>query len=478
MLKSRIWLWTSALLAIPAWLSLISYAYLGSFSRLIADDFCSIYMANRLGLLRSVWFWYKTWSGCYSASVIDSLLSISPYVVSWGVGLLVSAWLIGTTWCVFLSLPTSYPKNERFWIALILSSITSFGTLILCPSPAQSLFWWGGLRSYLLPLVIFIFGLAVYYQINRSGNVKFNIWFFLLGLGLSVFGAGFSETLTPVLVVFWAALVAMKLWKNRPAERNASFYYALAYLLGTFVGLVVMVLAPGNAIRQALFPKRPDLFEVLSIASIAFVDFLMSIFKSPLGLMATAALFGVAFWIGIFKPYQAVPKWYSPAALLAGFIFAFGCFPPAAFGMAEPAPNRTLILAVFFLMTGFVIAGYLFGSSIKIGIFTKGFLLAGLYIFILMAISGAAWVNFSKLNSYRQILESYAIYWDGNQPIIRQAYASGQKKVTIHSIRNWAGLNDPGENPKFWVNYCMSSYYGLDILSDNSGMQPSGNAIP
>ncbi len=478
MIKGKTWLSATILLAIPALLSIIFYAYLGSYSRLIADDYCSIYLANRLSLLRLVWFWYKTWSGCYSTSVIDAVLAVSPLLVKWGSALTISAWLIVTTWLFFLLMPGHYRKHERFWIAFIFGCLTLFITLTLIPSPSQSLFWWGGLRSYLLPLVVFILGLALFFQINQSGTADHLPWYFLLGLGLSFFGAGFSETLTPILVVFWTILLGIKVWVTRHQVRDAALAYSAAYLMGTLLGLVAMILAPGNTTRQALFQERPNLFEILAIASTGFLNFLNHIFKAPVNLLGIAALFGIAVWIGSFKPYQNhLPKWYSLAAFLAGFVLAFGCFPPAAFGMAEPAPNRTLILAVFFLVSGFTISFYLLGSGITIKKSDHAGLLAGWFFLILAALTGTAWLNFRQLTSYQQILANYAIYWDSTDQQIRTAAANGQKQIIIHGERNWTGLNDPGDNPKFWVNSCMSNYYGLNILADNTGMQP-GDIIP
>ena len=53
----------SLALLIPTGCTVLFYVYLGSYVRLIADDFCSMYFARRLGLLRSMWYWYKNWHG-------------------------------------------------------------------------------------------------------------------------------------------------------------------------------------------------------------------------------------------------------------------------------------------------------------------------------------------------------------------------------------------------------------------------------
>ena len=64
-------------LILPASFVLGFYMYIGTFSRLLADDYCSIYYGRRLGLLRSIWYWYITWHGGFSASAADWFLSFT-----------------------------------------------------------------------------------------------------------------------------------------------------------------------------------------------------------------------------------------------------------------------------------------------------------------------------------------------------------------------------------------------------------------
>src|ERR1044071_7402315 len=53
---------------------LLLHGYLGSYTRLIADDFCSFHFSRRLGMLRYIWNQYLTWGGRYSVFAIDSLI--------------------------------------------------------------------------------------------------------------------------------------------------------------------------------------------------------------------------------------------------------------------------------------------------------------------------------------------------------------------------------------------------------------------
>ena len=41
----------------------------------------------------------------------------------------------------------------------------------------------------------------------------------------------------------------------------------------------------------------------------------------------------------------------------------------------------------------------------------------------------------------------------------------GADQILIEPMDNWAGLNEPNDNPKFWVNVCYRQYYGIEVLA-------------
>ena len=52
---------------------LVIHIYLGSYSRFIADDFCSSAIARSQGIFRGTFYWYINWNGRFSANFLDSL---------------------------------------------------------------------------------------------------------------------------------------------------------------------------------------------------------------------------------------------------------------------------------------------------------------------------------------------------------------------------------------------------------------------
>ena len=49
---------------------LVTHIYLGSYSRFIADDFCSAAIARSRGIIRGAHFWYLVWNGRFSANFL------------------------------------------------------------------------------------------------------------------------------------------------------------------------------------------------------------------------------------------------------------------------------------------------------------------------------------------------------------------------------------------------------------------------
>src|SRR5512142_2120663 len=86
--------WGAALIAIASTAVLGMHAYLGTYSRFMADDYCSASESLRLGILRAAWFWYRTWTGRYSANVLDATFgALGPGVTPVVTALVLALWL-------------------------------------------------------------------------------------------------------------------------------------------------------------------------------------------------------------------------------------------------------------------------------------------------------------------------------------------------------------------------------------------------
>src|SRR5215204_2612271 len=90
---------TDWLLAASFVLSLIAYAYLGSYSKYMADDYSPLRAVRTHGLLGAQLAWYQAWSGRFSFTFVYSLLALMGpatlrlfRVCSWLYGLRLRFW--------------------------------------------------------------------------------------------------------------------------------------------------------------------------------------------------------------------------------------------------------------------------------------------------------------------------------------------------------------------------------------------------
>src|SRR6185369_12254824 len=127
---------------------LLIHAYLGSYSRFIADDFCSSAVARSQGIFRGSLYWYINWNGRYSANLLDSLFGyIGPAATPFATGLVITAWL------VMLAIAVGQIKRQHIenWI---IAAMVLFAVLHVIPQVGQSLYWGQGMRSVVPPLIL------------------------------------------------------------------------------------------------------------------------------------------------------------------------------------------------------------------------------------------------------------------------------------------------------------------------------------
>ncbi len=71
-----------------------AHAYLGTFSRYLADDFCTAQTLRRFGFAASQSYWYTSWSGRFSSTFVISLTqSVGPRLTPWLTSLAILLWL-------------------------------------------------------------------------------------------------------------------------------------------------------------------------------------------------------------------------------------------------------------------------------------------------------------------------------------------------------------------------------------------------
>ncbi len=463
-------MWKSLALFLPASVLLAVYVYIGQYVRLMGDDYCLIYYADRLGVLRSIWYWYLNWHGAYLTSFFDSfLVYFGESGMGWVVPVVSVLWLGGTAFSTYMLFPDDGHRITRLLMALALGSVLIVATLIWSPAIPQSLFWWSGMRGYVFPLVVVSYYPGLYLKFIGKERTSWQVvaWS-LLSFGVLFLAGGLAETYTLEQLLFLLFFVVLGVVTHVLEPRGQAFRFLFAGLLGAFLSLVVMTLAPGNVARQQNFIRSVDVIALLQIALTGYGMLLGYIFYSAtIWAVLAAALLG-AIGLGMETGPNNVPRvWSILATLFAGMATPFACFLLFAYGMSEPMVARAAINAVYFLAASILYAGFLTGKLAAARLpFLQGSAVNLLFVvstFVLLTF--AAWGNGYALYSNRQAPILYAQNWDRSHAIILQARDAGQQVVSIPAVQNWTGVLEPLDNPKFYVNKCMSKYYGIQVLA-------------
>lgn len=467
-------LWLVCTLTIPSVIPIALHAYLGSYTRLIADDYCTIYNARTLGVFGTALFWYRTWAGVFARSLVNEvLLWIGPYQMWIIVPGILLIWLTTTTLAMRLLLRNEFQPAERGWVAVSASAVFLFIVLLLIPSPEQSLYWWGGMSAYAVPLILGTVYLIIFLLITQRAwdkrrTIAWSFISFLLAFGLG----GISESFTPIFMVCLASAIGWGWLKKQLTPQQVGFWLLGSALLGATLALVFMITAPGNAIRQANFPPSPGIAEIFQIATRGYFEFLASLVTDS---SKSAGILGAALAsmvIGIHASNDKPPRaWVIPVIFLFGAFLAYLCFPPTAYGMSRVPPRRVLLISVFFLSAGLMSSSYLAGKwiSSRIAEHRKHILTNGILLFTTLLMGYSSWTTSQNLYESRNVFIDFAQFWDEVDAQILQAKANGEESVTIPAMSSWTGLDRPNENPKWWPTRCYSDFYGIQIYGPPYG---------
>jgi hypothetical protein len=460
--------WGPLITGIAFLTTLLLHAQLGSWSRFLADDYCSAGMARRLGILRAVWYWYLTWTGRYSASALDATFGLlGPGVTPLVPGAVLIVWVAVLT--VAAALLSRIGGIWKSFDTVILAAALLFLTLTLSPNVPQSLYWGQGMRSIVSPLILSTVYLILLLRFSRKEWATRAYWLWLtIGFLLAFFVGGLNETFTTLELSGLVAAVCITGLARRKDPSGRVLHFLLVGFLGAALAFLVVVKAPGNAFRQAFFPPPPDPVHLLNMASANFAAFLAHTFGTPERLVATLGVLGLSIFMGMQVQATPVGLWRLPLVLAGGLAFAFICFVPSAYGLSDAPPDRTLMIPAHLLSAMLIVAGLITGNVLAhhmVGFSWRPLVEAGILLLTAVVSSVAVVTSDQQLLASRKAFVDYAANWDTVNAQIIRARALGQTQILIRPLVNWAQLDEPNDNPKFWVNVCYKEYYGIQVLA-------------
>ena len=433
----------------------------------MADDYCSAYYAIRFGLLRSIWYWYINWSGRYTAFAFDWLTltkTLGPYGVHLVPPMAIAIWLIATSAAVCISLKAIAPRFATVSAAIAISASFVLAVIVLSPDIAQSYFWLNGMRSYSLPLVVScIYVFSFLWILPRLKTDKAIMVGCIFAIALTFLNGGFSETYAVFQFMTLVFLTVLQ-WFANDKKTDPKLKLLAFAAIGAFLSVLVIAIAPGNAIRRAASPPAPSFINLTEISIASYLSFLEDILFSPQKITAFIGALLVSAWAGTGYKNQIRLRWWRiPAQIAGGLILSFVCFPPSVYGYVASPPPRTLSIAAFALMAFWMVASFLIGSWLARITRLPLCLEVGLIILATLLIGVSSALTMVYVNQNQGTYIAYAQKWDAMDAQILQARANHQPFVNIPAMFNWAALERPSDNPKFWATACYSEYYRIQV---------------
>ena len=466
---------------------LLIHIYLGSYSRFIADDFCSSAMAHSQGILRGTLFWYLNWNGRFSANFLDSLFGyLGPTATPYATGLVVTLWFIALA----IAVARMLPPGEGLLQSCIIAAMVLFAVLHVLPLVGQSLYWGQGMRSVVPPLILGTAYLALIAKHCQSPARTSSLWIITAAV-VTFIAVGFAETYfavqTAALVFGFVIPVACK--RYTPPNKRNYFLLLMAGLAGSLAGGLIMFVAPGNKFRQNAFPTPPAIPELLSISFRGLSEFFELVVQAKWLVWAGIILCGFIFGLNVFRrrDESSAPArrdvWVLLWLPLAGFILVLACWLPMAWGTSLTLAYRTFIIPAYVMVCVVTCWSYLAGRVCRraYAMFANRAAVVALALPVVGLLAFGVFAAKITREMWRQrtIFAAYARRFDEREQAIQRARSQGLSYAVVLRQNNWAALDEIAVDPKItWLTKCVRDYYGINVIPDLGDLsgEPDGPA--
>jgi hypothetical protein len=454
---------------------LLLFFFLGTFSRLMADDFCYFANASEMGAWNGLVNIYTTWSGRYATIALSMLFEpLNRFLAQAAPGLILLAWLlslIGLLVSIVQKMVGDFPRS----LAWVSAAAILFLTCLVAPNRFQVLYWLNGTITYTVPLVALT--ALLYWSLQMTWREK-EPSPLLLGLfSLAVlFSGGFSETTAALqFSVFVLLLILFAVLK---VSRRALVIFGLAAGF-SLVAMLIFLVSPGNQVRQALFPQPPGLPNIIWLSfryTLAFIYHTLIAYPIPFLFSALVAVMMGSLLARSLDPV-ALPKipgskklWIATGitALVTLLLVASTCAPSVYAQSAYPEP-RALFPATYILVFGVFAGIFLAGFTImlpgkeKPRVWKRSYdtvIIIGLILACIYPLRVGNSLNPDLLQA-----RAFASAWDERDRVVQTYRVSGKPLLELKAINSQHGISELDTDPEFWVNKCFARYYGLENVS-------------
>jgi hypothetical protein len=356
------------------------------------------------------------------------------------------------------------------WMILFLSLFAVYFSIAQAPDLYETLYWRAGMTSHFAPLAFIPFFFTfLLKQIRKSQERSPSLWVGIACFLIPLLIGGLSEPPTAFMISLLSLAVIAAWWWSDARSRRSTLLLLICSLMGAFVALIVMAVAPANALRtQTATPGLIELASrIITYPSYFIVDTLRTY---PVPTLISIVVPALLFYV----KYSQVPQHLSRetlnrlgifmiVVLLLTYLFIAAGFAPSAYGQSYPVPRARFIGRV--LMTiAWIVEGALLGtlaSQLKRNFqpaVIQGFAAFALILLMFYPLRNAGRI-FGEIPVYQQ----RAAAWDARESEIRAMKAEGQTDLVVRFLSS-ERLQDLGDHTGFRLNRCAAVLYGVDSI--------------
>ncbi len=225
------------------------------------DDYAFATKTLERGLSNAVADWYNNWTGRYSLCFIMSFnYIVLKNLLFYRLILVVLILLLPVLF--FFLLKTVF-ANSSFSFYASFTSIFTFLYYYQLPSINEGVFWMTGAMAYQLPtLCLLLFFIVLFNMLNERG-IKWINYIVLCVLAVVIIG---TNEISMAIFVF--LIIAILLFRGHQKISNNKGLVVIVIV--AIICSLCVVLAPGNEVREQLFPLRSNGLQTIQMIVLGF----------------------------------------------------------------------------------------------------------------------------------------------------------------------------------------------------------------
>ena len=472
-------------------LCLLAHAWVARYVRYVADDYSIAGLLRDHGFVGGQVSWYQSWSGRFSATAADlGAVWLGPGSARIVPVALLVLWLVALIWAVYEVGRAAGLRLPRLSVVLV-AEVVLVSTLLSIPDVFESVYWMTGALTYLAPLVL---GTVLVGVVARAlTDPARHRTITAIAAAVLAWGAGgFDDTYvcaqTAVIVIALVLTV-----RGRAPRLRAVRGRLLAAFAGSSAALLLVALAPGNAVREAYFPPHPSPAWVASwsMTMSAWLTVHTVIRATVLIAALATAVTVVAAVLHAAGARPPQPGRRHAVGLLVGApVVAMASVAPAFWGTSAPPPQRVLLVPVYVLVVATVIGGALLGLAVAGAVGARGparwaagrgaalrpALAAPLVALILAPLPAV-----TLIGTHLGAMANYAAAKDGQASALLAARRTGQRAITLDAVPtadlgvlSYDRAEELARDPRCWINQAIGDYYGVATVTVVGGSAAGG----